>query len=421
MKKDIHTKIWEVVVIGGGPAGMMAAGRAAENGRSVLLLEKNTTLGNKLMLTGGGRCNLTNYQLDNRMLLTNYHEAEQFLYSAFAQFDVEDTINFFRKIGVETKVEDLGRVFPISNKAKTVLEALKEYMKTGGVEIRTEAEVIELKNISKKDLLEVSLQDGQKILAKKCVLATGGMTYPETGSTGQGLKWLKKMGHNIIENQPSLVPIILEDKWVADISGVTLEDVKLIVKLGGKKMFNSRGSLLFTHFGISGPMVLNMSKRVGELLKKGEVIIELDLKPDSNQELVKEKLYDVLQSFNNKKIKNILGEMVVSSMVWPILEMAEIDGETPNHSLIKEDRLKIVNLIKALPLKVKKLKEMEKAIYAVGGVDLTEINFKTMQSKIDPKIYIVGDLLNIDRPSGGYSLQLCWTTGYVAGDARSKK
>lgn len=412
---SIYGEGWQVVVIGGGPAGMIAAGRAAERGRSVLLLEKNRNLGNKLMLTGGGRCNLTNNKSDMRIMLKNYGEAEKYLYSTFSQFGVEDTLDFFESIGVNVIEEEGGRIFPDTNKAKTVLEALTKYMDINGVEIRKEINVSKFDWQDKLGLFEIGLENGQIIETEKCILATGGITYPETGSTGDGLGWLKSFGHGIVANKPSLVPIKIIDNWPKDLTGLTLEDVTLVARQNNKKKFSVRGSMLFTHFGISGPMVLNMSKRVGELLGNGEVKLEIDLLPEVKFEALDQRMRALVEKNTNKLLKNILSKIVASSLVKPLFRLAGIDENVMVHNFKREERMRLVNIIKSMPMMVAGLMESKKAIYAVGGVDLNEIDTKTMQSKIIPGLFIVGDLLDIDRPSGGYSLQLCWTTGFVAG------
>jgi len=416
----------DVVVIGGGPAGMMAAGRAAECGCAVLLLEKNKTLGKKLLVTGGGRCNLTNNISDNRSMLAKYKGSDQFLFSAFSQFGVKDTLKFFNERGVATKEEAEGRVFPVSNKAQSVLDALIEYMKKGGVEIRTGAIVddISIDNLTKN--INIRLKDKKEITAKSCIVATGGVSRPETGSTGDGFKWLKKLGHKIINNDFALVPIALEDEWAKKLSGLTLENIKLTVFKNGYKYLAQKGKLLFTHFGISGPTVLNMSRDIGELIKysedpeysKGsEDIIALDLFPQLDHGALKQKLQILLVAESNKKLKNTLSEIIPSALVSGVLEIAGINGETANHSVRSEERTKLIALMKDIPLHIKGLLGADKAIISSGGVALEEINFKTMQSRLVPNLYIVGDALNINRPSGGYSLQLCWTTGFVAGNA----
>lgn len=417
MAKNIKA---DVVVIGGGPAGMMAAGRAAERGRSVLLLEKNKTLGKKLLLTGGGRCNLTNNIPDIRAMLAKYKNSDQFLFSAFSQFGVKDTLKFFNERGVATKEEAEGRVFPVSNKVQSVLDVLVQYMNEGGVEIRTGVAVggifidVNTKNFS------IQLKDGTEIMAKSCVVATGGISRPETGSTGDGFKWLKKLGHKIIDNDFALVPIALKDEWAKKLSGLTLNDVKLTVFLNGqkqKKFGKQEGKLLFTHFGVSGPAILNISKDIGELLEEGEIIIGLDLFSSLDHGALKQKLQALLVAESNKKLKNTLNQIIPSALASALLEMAGINGETANHSVRSEERTKLVALMKNIPLHIEGLLGADKAIVSSGGAALEEVNFKTMQSRFIPNLYIVGDALNINRPSGGYSLQLCWTTGFVAGNS----
>ena len=413
---------YDVTVIGGGPAGMMAAGKAASRGLSVLLLEKNPAPGKKLLLTGGGRCNLTNNKLDIRTMLSKYKGNDQFLFSAFAQFSVKDTLEFFNSRGLATKEENEGRVFPVTDSAKSVFDVLKDYMEKGGVKIKTGIEVEDLsiepgtKNIiiSTKDL--TAQAGNQKIIAKSCIVATGGTSHPETGSTGEGFLWLKKLGHTIIDNDFALVPIALKDEWVKKLGGITLGDIKLSVFQNNKKQFIKKGDILFTHFGISGPTVLNMSKDVGELLKNGEVVIELDLFPKLDLGALRRKIQELLADESNKKLKNTISRLVPASLGLALLEFSNIGGETPNHHVSAESRKKLAILMKSIPLHVFHLLGSEKAIVSSGGVILEEVNFKTMQSRIIPNIFLVGDVLNIDRPSGGYSLQLCWTTGYIAGN-----
>jgi len=411
------SKIWDVVVIGGGPAGMMAAGRAAELGRSVLLLEKNPTLGKKLLITGGGRCNVTNNKPDVRSMLAKYKGNHKFLFSAFSQFGVEDTLEFFNQRGMATKEEAEGRIFPVSNKSQSVWDVLVGYMKEGGVQIQTNAAVVGFSFVAAKDNFCIRLKDKTEIIAKACIVATGGTARPETGSTGEGFLWLKKMGHTIVENNFALVPVALKDAWAKKIGGVTLKDIKLTTFQNGQKQDVQPGKLLFTHFGISGPTVLNMSKDIGDLLQQGEVVIMLDLFPKLDHEALKQELQTLLVAESNKKLKNILSRLIPAALVMALLELAEIDGETPNHSVRHEERIKLVALFKSIPLNVKGLLGKDKAVVSSGGVAPEEVNFKTMQSRLVPNLYIIGDVLNIDRPSGGYSLQLSWTTGFVSGSS----
>ena len=408
--------LWDVVVIGGGPAGMMASGRAAERGLSVLLLEKNPTLGKKLLLTGGGRCNLTNNIADIRLLAAKYKESGKFLLSAFSQFGVPETLEFFRSRGLETKEEDEGRIFPVSNQAQSVLDVLIKYMKKSGVEVQINAEVGDVSVGAKNKNFNIRIKDGKEIKSKSCIVATGGVALPVTGSTGDGFGWLRQLGHTVREVRSALVPIALKDSWAKKLSGIILEDIKLTIIQNGEKYGSERGKMLFAHFGITGPMVLNMSKEIGELIKKGEVVILLDLFPAPDPAGLKKKFQELLASESNKKIKNTLSLLIPSALALEILKIANIDSEIFNHSLKSEDRVKLFLLMKNIPLNVDGLLGMDKAIASSGGLDSREVDFKTMQSRLVPRLYIVGDALNIDRASGGYSLQICWTTGFVAGE-----
>lgn len=419
--------VWDVVVIGGGPAGMMAAGRAAERGRRVLLLEKNVGLGKKLLITGGGRCNVTNNRPEVRTMLAKYKGSDKFLYSAFAQFGVHEAISFFESRGLRLKEEAEGRMFPMSNMARSVWEVLVAYMKRGSVEVRTRTKVVSIAYDPRAQQVIVTQRDAPAVRARSCIVATGGTSRPETGSTGEGFLWLKKLGHSIVKNNVALVPIALKDSWTKKLAGVTLTDVKLTTFKNGAKQKIYKGKLLFTHVGISGPTVLNMSTEVGELLygtegseyvekSSNDVIIALDLFPNDDIGAMREKVLALLTAQSNKKIKNALSKLVPSSLVEPILALAHIDGETPNHSVRSSQRKVLVQLLKAVPLSVAGLLGKDKAIVSSGGVPLREVNFKTMQSRFLSQLYVVGDVLNINRPSGGYSLQLCWTTGHVAGN-----
>lgn len=416
-----QNKIWDVVVIGGGAAGMMAAGRAGELGKRVLLLEKNTVLGKKLLITGGGRCNVTNNKTNTREMLAKYKGNDQFLFSAFSQFDVTSTLSFFNDKGMPTKEENEGRIFPVSNSSQSVYDVLYAYMKKGDVEIRKSSIVTGIEKSKTDSTLIIRTKSGNDIHTHACIVATGGTSRPETGSTGEGFAWMKKLGHTIIDNDVALVPIALTDLWVKKISGTTLDEVRLTTYQNNQKQEAYKGKLLFTHFGISGPMVLNMSKDVGELLKYGPVEIMLDLFPTKDTSKIKNELQNILVTESNKKLKNVLGMMIPSQLITAILELTGIDGQTFNHSVSSEDRVKLVKQMKEIPLHVKGLLGKDKAVVSSGGVALTEVDFKTMQSRIVPNLYIIGDVLNIDRPSGGYSLQLCWTTGYVAGSHANSK
>ena len=416
--------MWDVVVIGGGPAGMMAAGKAAERGKKVLLLEKNASLGKKLLISGGGRCNITNNKPDVKTMTVQYRDSAKYLASPFTQFGVSETLKFFAARGLHVVEENEGRLFPNTYRSESVLAVLEQYMQEGAVTIRTDAEVKGI--IQREGQIEISLTTGEPIVARACIVAAGGLSRPETGSTGDGFNWLESMGHSIVQNDMALVPIALRDTWTRQAAGVTLSDIKLTVFQGTVKKFAQKGRLLFTHVGISGPTVLNMSKKVGVLLREcealdyqegdGKVVIMLDLFPTLDHGALRDKLQNLLVLLSNKMLKNVLADLVSPALVEPLISSINIDGTTFAHSVRTETRKALVALMKSVPLHVAGLLGKDKAIVSSGGVSLEEIDWKTMQSKYVPNLFAVGDVLNIDRPSGGYSLQLCWTTGYIAGD-----
>ncbi len=413
-------KVWDVAVIGGGPAGMMTAGRAAERGAKVLLIEKNDILGKKLLITGGGRCNVTNAEFDVRTFLSKFKRNDKFLFSAFSQFEVKDAFDFFHLRKMDTKIEAEKRAFPKSEKAESVWNVLVEYLRAGNVTVRSNSPVKEL--VAKNgEVVKIILADKTEIRARSYVVATGGKSRPDTGSTGDGFAWLRTLGHTVVEPDPALVPIAMKDAWVRRLSGVTLPKVKLTVLQNGVKQEVKKGKILFTHFGVSGPTIINMSKDVGELLKYGEVVLSLDLLPELDYGMLNTKLQEVFKEEHTKKFKNSLKSLLPSSLAPIIVELSHINPDTKCNSISREERLRLVKLLKDIPLSVKGLLGAEKAIVTSGGVVLSEVDFKTMRSRLYPNLYLVGDILNIDRPSGGYSLQLCWTTGFVAGSEAGKK
>lgn len=410
--------IWDVIVVGGGPSGMMTAGRAAERGLKVLLIEKNAKLGEKLLITGGGRCNVTNSQFDNRLLLEKFKDNGKYLFSSFAQYDVQKALDFFHSHGMDTKVENELRTFPVSNKAESVWNVLVEHIKKHSVTILSNSPVTQVIKEGPK-IAGVKIKGGKIIQGKHVVIATGGTSRPETGSTGDAYGWLKELGHTIIEPTPSLVPVAIKDPWVKRLSGVALTDIKLTTFQNGIKQNVMKGKILFTHVGVSGPTVLNMSKEIGELLKygDGEVILSLDLLPSEDYSTLNTKCQELFKEHDKKKFRNALSNLVPSSIAPIIVELSGIDPEKSCNAVSREERLSLVQLLKAVPMHVSHLLGADKAIITSGGVVLNEIDFKTMQSRLYSNLSIVGDMLNIDRPSGGYSLQLCWTTGYVAGNS----
>jgi len=411
--------LWDVAVIGGGPAGMMAAARAAERGAQVIVLEKNDTLGKKLLITGGGRCNVTNAEPDTRTFLLKFKKNDKFLFSAFAQWSVKETLDFFHARGMPTKIEAEHRVFPQSNSARSVWDVLVRSMKNSGVSILSDSPVTGF--IKKGNALEaVRLINNKELRAKTFVLATGGTSRPETGSTGDGFLWLEKLGHTVTHPDPALVPIAIKDLWVKKLQGVNLSDVNITCTQNGQKQGARKGKIVFTHFGVSGPAVLNISKDVGELLKYGTVSLSLDLFPKDDQARLDQKLQEVFKKGSNKKFKNSLGGLIPASIAAAVVGLSHINPDIMCNSISRMQRLALGKLLKDIPMRVEKLLSLKKAVVSSGGVALEEVDFKTMRSRLYQNLYLVGDILNIDRPSGGYSLQLCWTTGFVAGNSAAE-
>jgi len=413
--------VWDVIVIGGGPAGMMAAGRSAELGAEVILIEKNDSLGKKLLITGGGRCNVTNAEFDNRKLLEKFKDDGKFLFSAFSQWSVKETLDFFHNHNMGTKVEEGQRVFPLSNKSQSVWDVMVEYIKKGGGTILSNSPVVDfIMSDDNKNIIGVKFEN-KNIFARSIVVATGGTSHPETGSTGDAYKWLKNIGHNIVETKPSLVPLAAKDTWIKKLAGVSLNDIKLTIFLNGvKQNFRKRsstkiGKILFTHVGISGPTILNMSKDISEILSFGDVVVSLDLLPNIDQEKLNQKLLEIFKENDKKKFKNSLSDLIPSAIIPVITELSGIDPEIQCNSITREERIKLINLLKNIPIHIDRLLGLDKAVISSGGIPLQEVDFKTMKSRLFPNLYLIGDLLNIDRPTGGYGLQLCWTTGFVAG------
>ncbi len=413
MKKNLE--YFDVVVIGGGAAGMMAAGRAGERGRRVLLLEKNKRLGEKLGITGGGRCNITNAEYNVRLLLKNYGAGEKHLYSPFSQFGVEETFAFFEGRKLPLVVQERGRVFPKSEKALDVVRVMEDYARENGVVVKISTAVMNIA-LHKGKPTEI-IANHSLYSAESVIVATGGMSHPETGSTGDGFAWLKACGHTIAKPTPGIVPLAVRDSWIKNLSGVTLEPMKITFFLNNKKQFSRAGKILFAHFGLSGPMILNCASAVGDLLHEGEVTAKIDACPLEDEGALERRLIGIFDENKNKTLKNIFKLIAPPGMAQEIFSlMGGVFKDTKVHSVTKAQRKKIVQTLKALPVTIADLMGYDRAVVADGGVDIKEIDMKTMRSRPHHNLFIVGDLLHIARPSGGYSLQLCWTTGYIAGN-----
>ena len=407
--------IYDLIVIGGGPAGMMAAGRAAERGANVLLLEKNDRLGIKLVITGKGRCNITNAEISTKNLVDIFGKPGRFLFSALNNFGNQDIINFFESRGLATKVERGNRVFPVSDSSLDVLDILKNYLAKYKVKIKYKINIKSI--ITKAGLIEkIVLADKSELQAKKYLIATGGKSYPMTGSSGDAHKWLEKMGHTIIDTNPALTPLLIKEKLIKELEGLSLKNVTIDIYQANKKIDSRFGEALFTGNGMSGPIILDMSKQIGLALKQGDVKLSIDYKPKLDFKTLDQRLQDDFSKSNNKLFRNSLGDLLPKKLIPLIIKLSEIDPEQKANAITKLERKKLLHLLKNFELNVKSLYGYNKAIVTAGGVSLKEVDPKTMQSKKIKNLYLAGEILDLDAPTGGYNLQSCWSTGYTAGE-----
>jgi predicted Rossmann fold flavoprotein len=407
---------YDCVVIGGGPSGMFAAGRAAELGAHVLLIEKNKQLGKKLLISGGGRCNITNAKFDVRAFLENFPQSKDFLFSPFSKFSAKDTFEFFEKRGLPFIVEARNRAFPKTERSEDVLHVLERYMQKGRVEIRRGVKVTTLLKDNDGKIVGAKLSDSNTVGAGYFVIATGGLAAPETGSTGDGFRFLEKLGHTVSKPNPNIVPLTSDTKWVHNLSGTTLSFMTIRFIQNGKTQLKKTGKVLFTHFGLSGPLILNSAYEVKKLLAKGRVDASIDMFPDTQENELDRRVWRLFEKHKNKQIKNVLPEILQENLAEEFLTFPEIvQGDREINSITKDERKTLVKRMKDMPVHITGTLGFDRAVIADGGVELQEVNFKNMTSKHHPNLYLLGDILNINRPSGGFSLQLCWTTGWVAG------
>jgi predicted Rossmann fold flavoprotein len=420
MNTSTKNIIYDVIIVGGGASGMMAAGSAGAMGKKVLLIEKNKNLGEKLKITGGGRCNITNAEYDEHALLSHYGEANQYLYSPFSQFGVKDTFSFFKDLNLDIVIEARKRAFPATQKAIDVYNAMATFIERNNVEIITNSPIVKIH--TENNVIQY-LEDkyGKRHYAKNYIFATGGYSKPETGSTGDGFHWLSDLGHTVHKPTPSIVPLQTKEPWVADISGVSLSFMKITFFVDNKKAFAKKGKILFTHFGLSSPLILNSSKQVGDLLHTGEVTATIDMYPDTDIGSLDKQLIKTFDQNKNKSFKNIAKEITPAGMHALVIKLLSEQFDTTKkvHSITKEERRMIIDLLKGLRVTIVGLMGFDRAVIADGGIPMSEINTRTMQSKKVSNLFVTGDLLHVNRPSGGYSLQLCWTTGFVAGKSAS--
>ena len=425
----------KVIVIGGGPAGMFAAYFAAKNGHKVTLLEQNEKLGKKLYITGKGRCNITNAS-DMEDLFANVCSNEKFLYSAFYSYTNDQVVEFFENYGLRTKVERGNRVFPVSDHSSDVIATLTRALKDVGVEVKLYTKVKKLlteeyrdennepvvaekkTGTLKQEIKGVVLDDNTKMMADAVVLATGGISYPSTGATGDGYRFAESLNHKIVEPTPSLVPFEIQESWVTEMQGLALKNVAVTIEREGKKLYTDFGEMLFTHFGVSGPMILSASASIKPAYFRDfahELTLKIDLKPALDKEQLDKRILKDFEEAKNKQYKNSIQKLLPTKMIPIIIDLSGIDPEKQVNEITREERAKLVSLLKGLPMTIIGLRGWNEAIITKGGVSVKQVNPSTMESKLVNGLYFAGELLDLDAMTGGYNLQIAWSTGYLAG------
>ena len=412
----------KVVIVGGGPAGIIAAISAAQNGDNVVVLEKNSSLGKKLLITGKGRCNITS-SIDISDFIKNIPGNGRFLYSAFQNYTNEDIINLLENNGVKVKEERGNRIFPVSDRAEDVLNALiKEMKKYSNIEIKTAKKVKKILVNSLGSVEGVLLETGEKIMAGKVILATGGKSYPLTGSSGEGYSMAKELGHTIENIRGSLVPLTAES-LCQRLQGLSLRNVKITIKdeNDSKKIYDDFGEMLFTHFGVSGPTILSGSshllryKEVDEKLKHKQISLYIDLKPALSQEELDKRILRDFEEVKNKEFKNSLEKLLPKKLIDVVVDLSKINPYKKVNEITKEERQILVNLLKNFKVIITGFRPVEEAIVTAGGISIKEINPKTMESKIVPGLFFAGEIIDVDAYTGGFNLQIAYSTGFTAG------
>lgn len=408
-----------LIVIGGGAAGTMAAGQAALYGAEVLLLEKKERLGRKIAISGKGRCNITNAEHVSDFI-RNYPGNGRFLQGILREFDNVRLREFLAEYGVETKVERGGRVFPVTDEAEAVVQALERFLAEAQVEVRLE-ETVEGVEIDSGKVVGVRLRGGRLDRAAACIIATGGASYPGTGSTGDGYRMAAALGHRVITPRPSLVPLRTQESWVKNVQGLSLRNVEAGLWLNGKKAKAEFGEMLFTHFGLSGPIILTLSRDAGLALSLGQKVeLKINLKPALTAEQLDLRLQRDFKEFSNKQFKNALNALLPKSLIPVIIQLSGIDPEKSVHQVSKEERRRLAGLLQSLPLTITGTLPLAAAIVTAGGVDVKEIDPKTLASKKIEGLYFAGEVVDVDGVTGGYNLQAAFAMGYRAGRAAAR-
>ena len=404
----------KVLIAGGGAAGMYAAVTAAALGHKVELFEKNDRLGRKLFITGKGRCNLTN-ACDMEGLFDAVVTNSKFLYSSFYGCTNQDVIDFFEHAGVRTKIERGERVFPASDHSSDVIRALERELEKNGVKIRTNCPVKKVRISEEQVFLGYELENGSFVEGDAGIIATGGLSYPSTGSTGDGLRFAKELGHQVTECLPALVPMECKEPWAAELQGLSLRNVRARILDGKKVLYEEFGEMLFTHYGVSGPLILTASSFVGKRLKKKELTLEIDLKPALTDEQLDHRILRDFEENKNRQFKNALGKLFPSKLIPVMVLLSGIDPEKKVNEVTREERQAFVRLIRHLSLTLTGLRDYREAIITKGGVSVKEVDPGTMESKLVKGLYFAGEVLDLDAVTGGFNLQIAWSTGCAAG------
>ena len=403
----------KVVVVGGGPAGMTAAIAAAENGHDVLLLEQNEKLGKKLYITGKGRCNITN-ACDTEELFGNVTRNAKFLYSAFYTYDNSRVMQFFKEHGLALKTERGNRIFPVSDHSSDVIGTLQKVLKEKGVRVRLNTKVVKILS-DKEKVCGICLEGGEEITLDNLIIATGGFSYQSTGATGDGYRFAKELGHEVTKLRPALVPFCTKEDYVKELQGLSLKNVTVSIYRKNKKVYEDFGEMLFTHFGVSGPLILSASSRIPGDIENEELSMEIDLKPALTKEQLDKRILRDFEENQNKQFKNAIPKLLPLKMIPVVIELSGIQPEKKVNEITKEEREQLVKTMKHFPVTITGLRDFNEAIITRGGVSVKEINPSTMESKKIRHLYFAGEVMDVDAVTGGFNLQIAWSTGYLAG------